>query len=241
VELRGYVPRQVVWSRSGKFLIGCIAVMILAAVDGGVWLSAKAYWDQERRMRIERDAVEAKAEVIRVGTTGSDEGPRRFAVYRYAAGSRLYEDRVRLRRRDRRPLEVGSELSIRYLPDAPAESWVRGYEPGVFPSWVAVALAALLGGSALSLIPVLIRQRRLLQDGRVAEARVIGSKKKTGDHGTYYEVEYQYRILSGAVRTVKRQESKAPGQSVTVLYDRERPGRMRVFPLSLVRVRRQSG
>jgi hypothetical protein len=212
--------------------------MAVGAVGGGVWLYAKAHRDQARRMRIERDGVEAKAEVIRTGSTESDEGRRRFAEYRYAAGSRVYEDRVRLRKRDGRPLEVGSELAVRYLPDDPAESWVRGYEPGVFPSWVAVALAAVLGGSALSLIPLLIGQRRLLRDGRVAEGRVIGSKKKNAGHGTYYEVQYQYWILSGAVRTVKRQASKAPGQSVTVLYDREKPGRMQVYPLSLVRVRR---
>jgi hypothetical protein len=84
------------------------------------------------------------------------------------------------------------------------------------------------------------RQRRLVEEGRPAEARVISSKKQNAGHGNYFRLEYEFRTLSGSRRVVKKDSTKnlAVGTSVTMLYDRDNPNRNAVYPLSMVRVKR---
>jgi hypothetical protein len=135
---------------------------------------------------------------------------------------------------------VGSPIEVRYLPGDPRNEWVPGYEQGGVPFWVAFVVSPVPALSAWPIFYVLRRQRRLLMEGRPAEARAIGSKKIHNGHAYVYRVEYEFRTLSGARKFRKIDSSKEVpvGRAVTVIYDRDNPDRSAVYPLSLVRVAR---
>jgi hypothetical protein len=83
------------------------------------------------------------------------------------------------------------------------------------------------------------RQATLLRDGRAALARITNTKKRNlGDHSTW-RIDYEWRVLSGAVRSGRHDSGKNPapvGALIPIVYDRENPQRHAPYPMSLVRV-----
>jgi hypothetical protein len=191
----------------------------------------------ELRTRIEQTGVRTDASIVEAGRT-SGEDKRRYAVYRYEAAGKTWAGRVTLRKRDHRPAARGDRLPVRYLPDEPGSNWVAGYEPSGPPLVVALLVPPLSLSGALALAWILRRQWALLADGRATEALITGFKKNRSDKGTRYHVEYEFRMMSGAMRRVKIESTKQPveGTKATLLYDRENPRRHGVYPLSLVKV-----
>jgi hypothetical protein len=67
-------------------------------------------------------------------------------------------------------------------------------------------------------------------------AVVTGSRKVQHQHGAYFTVTYEFRLMSGAPRQGSFQAQKNPpaaGTRVLVIYDRERPEHNRRYPLAL--------
>jgi hypothetical protein len=96
---------------------------------------------------------------------------------------------------------------------------------------------------ALILLSVLCRllisrERRLVSEGRAAPAIVTGHVKRHSSHGgTHRYIEYEYRLLSGAVMKGRMSVDKlpAPGSVICVLYDPNEPRRTSRCPPPLVR------
>jgi len=237
-ELLHSPPRLVRLTAAGKALAGVGVTLLAGAFVGGVSLYLLAARDAARLGRIMREGVSIQAEVVQVGRTRRDGEVRRVVTYSYDAGARSYRGRTVLRRRDRRKFEIGSRIPVRYLPADPGQSWMAGYEPKGVPLWVfpVVSLGLALGAAPMAL--VLRAQRRLLEEGRPALARVRQCRRTQSSGHSRTRVHYEFRILSGATRTGSFEVEKNPpatGSTLTVIYHREEPRRNARYPLSLVR------
>jgi hypothetical protein len=86
----------------------------------------------------------------------------------------------------------------------------------------------------------LFRQRQLLSDGRVTMAHITKIEKKRGEEGTIWRVHYEWTLLNGVRRTGHTDRSRAVpiGGYIPVLYERDNPKRHRLYPMSMVRLRR---
>jgi hypothetical protein len=225
-------------SDAGWVLAVCMVAMVGGAIVAAGLLLGAYQRGAERVARIEQQGIPAEATVVEAGPLkGSPK--RRTIVYRYTAAGQTWEGRVRLRRRDSQRVAMGSVVPIRYLSSEPARSWMLGYEPRGSLLWVAVLLPSALVLGTVPLAMLLRRQWNLLEEGRVIEARVVASRKVDSGEGSHFEVEYEFRILSGALRRVKLAASKKPveGTPATLIYDRDNPNRVARYPLSLVRAR----
>jgi hypothetical protein len=186
-----------------------------------------------------REGVSTQAEVVHVGRTRRDGEVRRVVTYSYSAGSRSCLGRTTLRRRDRRTLDIGARIPLRYLPADPGRSWLPGYEPKGVPSGVVPVVSLGLALGATPILLVLRAQRRLLAEGRPALAWVTQCRRTKSSGHSRTRVHYEFRILSGATRIGSFEVEKNPpaaGSTLTVIYHREEPRRNARYPLSLVRV-----
>ena len=108
------------------------------------------------------------------------------------------------------------------------------------PYWPVVLLPAGCGLAVLVVAGLVSRQADLLANGRFAHATVTKVAKKKGEHNTW-RVTYQWRLLSGAIRSAgydyPAKQPPAVGASIPLLYDRDQPGRQQVYPFSLVKLK----
>ena len=82
------------------------------------------------------------------------------------------------------------------------------------------------------------RQWILLSEGRVAQARVIGTKKVRRDKRTAFRVSYEFQTLSGAKQTSRYEVGKTPppiGTVIPIVYHRDKPQWSAKYPFQLVR------
>lgn len=115
---------------------------------------------------------------------------------------------------------------------------MTGYEPAGFPLWTIpiVALSLLLAAAAVAWS--VRRQWVLLSEGRVAQARVTGTKKVRHDKRTAYRVSYEFQTLSGAKQTARFEVGKTPppiGTVMPIVYHRDKPQWSAAYPLQMVR------
>jgi len=234
-ELAGGLPRAVRFSSAGLTLALVAVVLAAAAGVSAILLSlVVARSNEERRLR-ERDGVPSEAEVVQM-TPRRGDTPGRL-TYRYVVDGRDYTGRARLRNRDVSPPVEGALVAIAYLRARPDTSWLRGDEPRHMPPWVVPLTSLSLLALAAAVARTPRRQRRLLAEGRVAEARIT---KQTKVRKGGYRVTYQFRALSGATLTGRLHVEKAPpavGAKVPVVYHRDRPEWSALYPLPLVRPR----
>jgi hypothetical protein len=218
---------------SGRALAVLAAALAIAAAGAFVGLLAIVSGQRARAAAFAADGVRVEATITNVRRNGGDDSGRR-ATYRFVAAGEALTGTVRLRSRDRRA--VGDRLTVVYLPSAPATHYVleRGLR-GAPIVLVPLVPLALLGGAALCAI-ALQRQRRLVEEGRPVLAVVTGSRKVQHQHGAYFTVTYEFRLMSGAPRKGSFQVQKNPpdaGTRVLVIYDRERPEHNRRYPPAL--------
>ena len=96
----------------------------------------------------------------------------------------------------------------------------------------------------LAVVPLLItvvprRQRRLLESGRPALARVTRVRTRRSQHGTRWSVDYEWTLLSGAAargRCDRSRRAFIAGSVVPILYDPDEPRRSAPYPFRFVRV-----
>jgi hypothetical protein len=236
-ELGLSIPRPVRFTAAGRLLMG-----VLLALASGAVVSVPALLALNSRnllidQQLDREGVQVEAQVIELKSSG-EEG-RRLAFYRYDVGGRVYRGKTNLRQRDARKLQ--GTVPIRYFASDPSRSWVAGYEPREVPLvLIAIHPSALLTG-ALLLWLHLRGQRSILEEGRAVEARVISTQSVHRSHQRQNRIEYEFQLLSGATRRVKvfqHDRKLAPGSTATLLYDRENPKRVAIYPMSTVAVDR---
>ena len=237
-ELRRQTPREVELTAAGKSLVVLMAVLLLGAVALGVFMYVMHNRELARSAELDARGVTVQAQVINTGIT-RDKERRRFVVFQYHASGRLYERRVTFSRSDTRPIQIGSEVSIRYMPGEPGESWLAGYGPEGPPLVIVFLIPAIMAASTLLISYTLRRQRRLLSEGRAAIGRVTEWKGFRRGRQSGYRVEYEFKVLSGATQRSRVETRKKPpetGSTSTILYDPDNPKRIAVYPMQLVRI-----
>ena len=92
---------------------------------------------------------------------------------------------------------------------------------------------------AVLLTRELRRQRRLLEEGRGAQARVTVVKGHSTDKGRQYRVTYEFATREGSQRTGRYtalRQAPDVGAEIVVLYHPDEEKWSARYPLSLVRV-----
>ena len=227
-ELTRSAPRQVMLTAGGIGVALAIAALIVGAVIAGVLLY----------QRISRDIDPvgvADARILQV----APQGERVSVSYSYSVDGREYTGLTRVPKKHRNRFHPHTKASIRYALSEPDRSQLRGYEPQQLPFWLIWAVPAMLLACVVPLLIVIRRQAALLRDGRVTLARITKTHKRNlGDHSAW-RVEYEWRALSGALRSGRHDITKNPppvGAHIPIVYDRENPKRQAPYPFSLVRV-----
>jgi hypothetical protein len=83
-----------------------------------------------------------------------------------------------------------------------------------------------------------------MSEGRGVQGRVIGQKKVHRDKHTAYQITCSFQDFSGATRTMHYDVAKAPpaaGTPITIVYHRDNPRWVRVYPMKFVRPARARG
>jgi hypothetical protein len=236
-ELVSSRPRPVRLTGTGRLVAGIGVLLPVAALMSGFWLQEQAVRGRALREAVDEQGISAQAVVTEL-TRMRGKQSRYFVRYRYVAGERLYQRRASVGRGYWANLRQGSPIVVRYLPSRPEQSWIRGYEPRGVPFWAGPVVALSLALFALAPWYTLRWQRMLLTEGRGALAQVTRSKKVRSQHGPHYVVSYEFRLLSGSVRSGRYSSTKSPppdGATICVLYDPDRPNRSAPYPLTLVR------
>ena len=234
-------PRTTKLSSAGAVL----ALACVAAIVGGIWggmsLHHQAMASQRRTALAGNATTSVLGRVTRVQLQGGDDDRRTVVHYEYLVNGHAYRGSTRLRRRESHAFVAGGPIAVSYVIADPSVGWMEGRPPRRFPAWPAylVPSAALLGSAVA--FALLGRQRRLLADGRLAIATITRIDKKRSDKGSYWRVEYQWRLLSGATRRAhyhhSRKQPPAIGTHLPIIYDRDNPRRQRRYPLPLVGLR----
>jgi hypothetical protein len=213
-------------------------LLLGGAPVAGFWLHAEAVRGRTLRETIAKEAVAVTA-VVSDLTRTRGKNQRYYVTYEYAAAGQRYERRATVGRSSWTKLRVGDSLAVGYLPSEPGRSWLRGREPGGTPPfWAGPAVGLLM--VVLGMLPwyAIRRQWMLLAEGRPAEAQVTVSKKVRHQHGSYYQVSYEFRTLSGAMRSGRYDSHKGPpasGTTIQVVYNPDRPEHSKPYPFGLVR------
>jgi hypothetical protein len=237
-ELTNSRPREVALTAGGRTLTVVAALLFVAGIGVGVGLYGKAQRQAADRRAIAASGVTTTGAVTRLRT--GDE--RRLVGYEFSVDGRRFSGIARVSGERREALTTRAPIEVRYLPSNPAVNDLGGVPRRGIPIAVPFVLAPLIvGAGALCLVGV-HRQRRLLTEGRVASATVIGHVKQQSSHdGTHRAAKYEFRLLSGATASGLSGGSKKPpalGSVVTVVYDPDRPARNAVYPFSLVKTAR---
>jgi hypothetical protein len=237
----GSVPRDVELSGDGRVLAGLAVLLAAGALAAGVGLGLLHVRQADEHERLSQQAVRTTGEVVRVAMTRG-EHRRRVVTYEYeAAGVRRVATDT-LHEGDGRPLAKGATIPIDYLASEPRRSWVAGNEPDVLPLFVAPLVSAFLLLGAWTIWVRLRRALTLLREGRLAEGRVVATKRVSGQHSGGYRVTYEFKTLAGALARASSSAGRKPppvGERVLVIYHRDQPHWSALYPLSLVRPARR--
>jgi hypothetical protein len=236
VSRLGSVPREVRLTGNGKAAVAVAIVCAAAAVAAAIGLSILHTRQQADADVRARDGAHTIAVVVSASRTRGDH-PRSVVTYRYDIGAGTYENTARLPERDERRYVEGDDIGIVYLRSRPAASWVAGDEPGVLPIWVAPPVTGALLLIASLVAANVRREKTLLSEGRLAEARILSMKRVHSQHHQATRVEYEFTTLSGAKITARAEKRRVPaavGAIVPVIYHRDNPRRNALYPLTLV-------
>jgi hypothetical protein len=233
-ELASSTPRDVELSCGGKAVAVLAAALFLGAIGSAIGLSRVAARQASESEAI-RNGIETRAVVTRHWRTSGEDSKRRIA-YEFEHQGRRYARSINTPRAIWARLEVGSTVPVRFVPERPELNhpveWRTSDMPWFIPGLTAAGLVAV----GILLIWLIRRQIALLSDGRAAAAVVTAHKR--GQHGSK-SIVYEFPLYGGGVGKGNGGESRKPppiGSTLTVVYDRERPGRNAIYPMSMVRV-----
>ena len=233
-------PREVSLTMGGRALAVLSAGFVLGGIAMGIALLLLVARQRDDRERLRDHGVAVDAVVTRLWTTNGEER-RHWVQFRLDVDNRVVERRQQIARSRWSMLREGSTIPVRYDPANPNNYTTFGRERGALNDAVpyAAGLGLMVFGALMS-IPV-IRQRRLLMEGRPTPGLVIKHRQKKSAEGAKQdEIEYEFLLLNGAAHSGKSSGSKASktpeGQAICVLYEPDNPGHNAPYPLSLVRL-----
>lgn len=221
---------------AGKVVRSLAFLLSAAALAAAVILPVVHVRQQAERTRLRTGGIATSATIVVVKVTRGEQ-PRQNVTYRYETERGIYERTVALPLRNGQALAVGSRLPVLYLDSDPARSWLPGKEQDVLPLWVVPLVTCLLAIFSGALFWRIHRDRVLLAEGRLVQARVVDTKKVKHQHHHAHRVRYTFRTLSGATLTGRAEVRRAPGavgDVISVLYHRDNPRRNAIYPLTLV-------
>lgn len=237
--LQKAAPRDVRLTIGGVLTVIAAIALLITGVVSEIVLYRRAKLSEEHVSLFMSERRVAGAVVTGVRPRGDGKN-RRFEVrYEYAAAGREYSGTTTARPAAEE-YQPGSPVAVWYLPTYPDQSWLDGYSPSLQSTWPAMGALSVCGLVAVILIYVVRRQSVLLTNGRAAVAVIRRIDKKKSDKGTYWHVEYEFTLLSGATRSGHYNHSgKHPpqiGSTIVIVHDRDNPERRARYPFSLVKV-----
>lgn len=236
-ELLHSSPRPVRLTGAGKAVAGLALALVGGALFGGMWLYDAAMRDQVQFQSREKERVSTEAEVVDLRSSRG-KNARYLVIYQYRAGGQVYRKQVAVRRTEWQKLQAGSRLEVRYVPSNPELSWIPGHEPRGIPVWLVPLMSGGLALASWAIAQGIRKQRRLLSEGRPAQAQVMRSERFHRSHSHGNRVHYQFEALSGATCQGQYETAKAPpepGTEITIIYDPDNLKDQARYPLSLVR------
>ena len=204
----------------------------VGALAGGVALGVLASRQADEQRLLRQQGVDTHGLVTRLWRNDENDQPH-WAAYRFTVHRQTYQGRTELPHSVWKNLQVGSDLTVHYLPSDPGLSHPLGRAPKPVPLWVPWLVAGTLAAiGGLFTLP-LRRQRWLLAEGRPALA--VATRHVRTDKGTV--THYEFVALSGSVAKGRRGPSRRPpliGATFCVIYDPDHPRRNAPYPLPLV-------
>jgi len=226
-------PRDVRLTAGGRVLLAVALLLFAGAITSYILLSRESVRQASERRLLATEGVPAQGVVTRLWTNDDN---RRRVDYQFEVGAVSYGGRANVSDTVRRTLRVGLPITVRYVPTNPRLNDLGGSRGGL-PAAIAPVVAVLMTLAGGLCLYGLDRQRRLLMDGRVAPAVVTGQRKQKPREGPGNTViDFEFQVLSGAIRRGSAAPSKAPaaGKVICIIYDPERPERHGIYPFSLV-------
>jgi hypothetical protein len=165
------------------------------------------------------------------------------ACYNYTVDSLSYKKCANTASEHWQQLEVGSSLTVRYLPSDPAMAYPDSDPPNSQNNWSMVLPTACMALGFMSLFAILYfsfvwPQFRLLARGKPARGVVTRCKEGSQRRMSGYFLYYDFPLPDGGQCQGKDFSSQpaAEGTIVTVLYDPNKPRRNDLYPMDTVRL-----
>lgn len=241
-ELLRSAPRDCRLTRRGMLTLGVAVVLFLGAIAFTVGASLSNMRTKALKREMADSGMLATGTVVKTYRTGDDD-KRDVFLYEFRAMDRTYSGRTDISVKHSPHYEVGSSISVRYLPSRPEKSWIAGYAPGEVPLFVIplVAGACLFGG--YSVYAKLRRQQELVSEGRAVLARVLKVKRVRygGVHGAHstHRAEVEFPLLNGSVQKARvdlGRRAPSADSTLVIVYDRENPKKVLRYPACFVRL-----
>ena len=227
--------RPVRLSGSGYALSVFALVFVIGGLLLGNFLWLKSRHESAQREELELEGARADATIVRLWRSGGEDSSRRMS-YRFEIDGQVVTGSTKVPKRTWSTLRTGATIPVVYLPGDPAINYPEAWRRSVTPVFLAVLVPSMFGGFAALLGLTIMRQSRLLREGRPAPAVVV----KTQRSDKAVVVTYEFRVLSGAVRKGRSSASgksvPAEGSVLCVMYDPENPRRHAIYPFCLVKL-----
>jgi hypothetical protein len=232
-ELGGSPPRPVRLTGTGIFLLVAAVLVLAAGIALGYTIRNRSIEQSQTRQILQEQGTETDATVTRLWRSGGKSKTPRVA-YQFPADGKVIRGDASISRKLWESLSEGSRVRVRYLPanpmlNRPAESPLR---PA--PIWLSWAVPVVAGVISLLMGYSLRRQRRLLEDGRVA----VGAVTKVSVFKGSKIIQYEFVLPGGSRQSGKggaKPGADEVGSEVTVIYDPDNPKHNGAYPFELVR------
>jgi len=246
-ELEQPLPRSV--RLTGVGITYC--VLSLACIVFGVGMAARVCIQELHRQaandslahQLAAEGRETDATVTRLSTRLG------YVVgFEYNVDGRTYKNGAFITSEHWQSLQVGSPLTVRYLPSDPAKAYPAADPPNSQNHWsivlpMAGMILLFMLGFATMFLSALLPERRLLERGHSARGVVTRCKEGSRGRSRGYFLFYDFQLPEGALGQGKQYSGSqlAEGSTVTVLYDPNRPRRNALYPMKSVRVASRAG
>jgi hypothetical protein len=127
-------------------------------------------------------------------------------------------------------LRESNEITIRYLPSDPSLNHPAAWEwSGLSPDLIPEAFALFFVSGGIVALVVLLRDRRLVREGRPAEGVVIDCRPDKAEFRVMYEFRTDGGVLIKGSCNCKEEYEK--GDNLWILYLPNRPRRNHSYPM----------
>jgi hypothetical protein len=233
-DLRRALPREVELTASAKAVLTLAIVLALAGLFMAGLLDRKARRQAEQISALQDNGVTTQGSVTRRWRTGGKDDERRLA-YEFQNGGRVFTGDVSAPRNKWDTLPPGSAIEIRFIPSDPRINHPAEWRMQALPRWLPLLIIAMFSLMAVVFISLIGRQRALLSEGDPAPA--IVTRLSSAKNGKV--IHYEFAAPDGSIVKGRHGSSRTvpqPGETICILYDRDRPRRNAPYPMDFVRI-----